>query len=200
MSNRRIKEKGGIVGTVTVRSHRAGTIDKWKELMRAGKTEQAKRLLLRGTVATRQRNLVVYSLGYGYDILVQFLLSGYTGSFAFPLGIQWGEIGTGLTAPAISDIALTTPTNRAPVSYGADSGFNEAQLQFFFPDSVLANGTYYEFGTFVSGSSTIGTGNMFNHAMFSTPYSKSTGTDTTVEVDFSFAVQNAAQFDSGLFT
>lgn len=199
-SRTRVKEHIGIRGTVTVRSHPAGTIDKWKALMRAGKTEEAKQLLLRGKVATKQRNLVVYSLNYGYDILVQFLLSGYTGSFAFPLGIQWGEIGTGQTAPATNDTALTTPTNRMPISYGADSGFNEAQLQFFFPDSVLANGTYYEFGTFVGGTSTIGTGNMFNHALFSTPYSKSSGTDTTVEVSFSFATQNAAEFDSGVFT
>lgn len=196
MKHRPIKEQGGIRGIVTVRSHPAGTIDTWRKLMREDKVEEAKDLLLRGTVATKQKNLVVYSFNYGYDILVQFLLSGYTGSFAFPLGIQWGEIGTGTTAPANTDTALTTPTARMPISYGADGGFNEAQLQFFFPDGVLANGTYTEFGTFVGGSVTIGTGNMFNHALFGTPYSKSSGTDTTVEVDFSFAIQNA--FELGI--
>jgi hypothetical protein len=86
-----------------------------------------------------------------------------------------------------TDTALSTPTNRATVSYGVDSGFNEAQVQFFFPDSVLANETYYEFGSFIGGSSTIGSGNLFNHALFASPYSKSAGTDTTVEIDFSFA-------------
>ena len=25
-------------------------------------------------------------------------------------------------------------------------------LQFFFPDAILANGTYYEFGTFIGGT------------------------------------------------
>jgi hypothetical protein len=96
-------------------------------------------------------------------------------------------LGTGNTTPANTDTALTTPTNRAPVSYAADSQYNEAQLQFFFPDGALANTTYYEFGSFVGGSSTIGTGNLFNHALFSTPYSKSAETDSTVEIDFSFA-------------
>src|ERR1039458_604052 len=108
MKEHRIKEKGGITGTVTVRSHPAGTIDRWKALMAEGKTEEAKRLLLRGKVAARNHNLVVYSLGYGYDILVQFLLSGYTGSFAFPLGISWGEIGTGQTQPTAGDTPPTT--------------------------------------------------------------------------------------------
>ena len=281
--------------------------------MKSGKEEEARQLIKSGNVATRQRNLVVYALNYGYDILVQFLISGYTGSFAFPLGVQWGEMGTNLapgaaptvatgssgvltgayqylvtftdaagettagpasatvnpssqevsltniptgvsgtitgrkvyrtkaggstfyllttigdnttttyadntpdsslpstqppttsTAGAINptnlDTALTTPTNRASVSYGADNAFNTAQLQFFFPDVVLANETYYEFGTFIGGSSTIGSGNMFNHALFTNPYSKSAGTDTTVEVDFGFAEQNAAEFDESVFT
>jgi hypothetical protein len=52
---------------------------------------------------------------------------------------------------------------------------------------VLANGTYYECGSFIGGSSTIGTGNMFNHALFSSPYSKSSGTDTTLEIDITIS-------------
>ena len=115
------------------------------------------------------------------------------------LGIAWGEIGTGTTSPINTDTALTTPTNRAPVSYAADVGFSEAQIQFFFPDGVLANGSYTEFGTFIGGSSTIGSGNMFNHALFSNAYSKSSGTDTTVEVDFDFG-QGSSGFDDGGFT
>lgn len=272
MPHIKIREQGGIRGIVTVRAHPAGTIDKWHELMAAGKKEEAQRLLKRGRIATRRHNLVVYSLGCGYDALVQFLISGYTGSFSLnnsttltgttdgttavitglsstsglaagmnisgagippystvisinsgtsitisqnttsagtaplyfvqhnQLGISWGEIGTGQTTPTNMDTALTTPTNRTTVSYAADSGFNEAVLQFFFPDSALANGTYYEFGTFIGGSATIGTGNMFNHALFTNPYSKSSGVDTTVELDASFATQSAAEFDEGVFT
>jgi hypothetical protein len=182
----RINEKNGIRGTVIVRSHPAGTVHLYETLVKLKRLELARELLEDGKIEVVQKNLVVYTLNYGYDILVQFLISAYTGSFAFPLGIAWGEIGTGATAPANTDIALTTPTNRASISYAADLGFNEAQVQFFFPDATLANETYYEFGTFVGGTSSIGSGNMFNHALFGSPYSKSSGTDTTVEVDFDF--------------
>lgn len=193
------KEKGGIRGTVIVRSHPAGTIAKYHALVKKGRLEEAQALIKGGKIRVKRKNIIVWSLNYGFDILVQFLISAYTGSFAFAatLGIAWGEIGTGSTAPANTDTALTTPTNRAPVSYAADIGFSEAQVQFFFPDNVLANGTYYEFGTFIGGSASLGTGNMFNHALFTSPYSKSSGTDTTVEVDFDFG---PGGFDEGEFT
>lgn len=294
------QERGPTTGIVTVRSHPAGTIDRYFALKQEGRIDEAQALIKSGTIEVVQKNMVVWALNYGFDMIVQWLISAYTGSFAFPLGVTWGEIGTGIapdTAPAVAtgaagvltgayqylvtfttasgettagppsstvnpssqqvsltviptgisgtvtgrnvyrtkangstffllttisdnttttytdntadgslpstnpptsstagsiapvntDITLTTPTNRAPVSYAADSGFTEAQIQFFYPDNILANITYYEFGSFVSGSSTIGSGNMFNHALFATPYSKSAGTDTTVEVDFTFA-------------
>jgi hypothetical protein len=192
---RKIKEKGGIQGTVIVRSHPAGTIKRYHELKKTD-LPAAQRLLKEGRVYVVQKNMIVWSASCGYDILVQFLLSAYTGSFAFPLGISWGEIGTGLTAPANTDLALTTPTARATVSYAADSAFSIAQLQFFFPDVTLPNQTYTEFGTFIGGTSSIGTGNMFNHALFINPYSKSSGTDTTVEVDFAFGADSGFD-DSG---
>jgi hypothetical protein len=257
-----VSEKGRLSGTVIVRSHPAGTIDRYFELKKDGtkaKLDEAQALIAAGEVKVRQKNMIVWSLDCGFDILVQFLISAYNGTFdvnngttvtgttdgttavitgmasttgltagmlvsgaGIPaystvlsvnssssvtisqattaagtvplyfatvqqLGIAWGEIGTGSTTPANTDTALTTPTNRATVSYAADNGFDEAQLQFFFPDAVLANETYYEAGSFVGGSSTIGSGNMFNHALFTTPYSKSAGTDTTLEIDFSFA-------------
>jgi hypothetical protein len=176
-----------VSGKVVVRSHPAGTIDRYTELKSQGKIEEAQALISAGKVEVEQKNLIVDSSNYGKDILVQYLISAYTGSNPFPLGIAWGEIGTGSTTPTIGDTALTTPTNRATVAYAADLGFNEAQLQFFFPDAVLANGTYYECGSFIGGSSTIGTGNMFNHALFSSPYSKSSGTDTTLEIDITIS-------------
>ncbi len=180
------KEPAGIKGTVIVRAHPAGTIDAYNALVAEGRIDEGQRLIRAGSVEVMQKNLVVDSLNYGLDILVQYLLSAYNGAFAFPLGIAYGEIGTGTTAPASADTALQTPTNRISITYGADSGFNTAITQFFFPDSTLANTTYTEFGTFIGGSNTLGSGNMFNHALFSTPYSKSAGTDTTVEVDFQF--------------
>jgi hypothetical protein len=210
----KVQERKAPRGIVTIRTHKAGTLtlaqpladearffaqlisqpnvsaehrDHYK-VQRDDCVARMKAILKRGEIGEPivQKNMIMFSLNYGFDIIVQYLISDYNGSFAFPLGIAWGEIGTGQTSPSNLDIALTTPTNRATVSYAADSAFNEAQLQFFFPDSSLANQTYYEFGTFIGGNSGIGTGNIFNHALFTTPYSKSAGTDTTVEVDFQF--------------
>jgi hypothetical protein len=64
---------------------------------------------------------------------------------------------------------------------------------------VLVNQNYYEFGTFVSGSAALGSGQLFNHALFTSPYGKTAGTDTTVEVDFQFAAAGSG-FDAGGFT
>jgi hypothetical protein len=182
-----IKEGLKISGKVIVRSYPAGTLHLYQTLVEFGKKDLARELLADGKIEVEQHNLIVDSSNYGIDILVQYLISAYNGTFNFPLGIAWGEIGTGTTTPANSDTALTTPTNRAAVTYAFDSGFNTAALQFFFPDAALTNGTYYECGSFIGGTSTIGTGNMFNHALFASPYSKSSGVDTTLEIDIAFS-------------
>ena len=179
------KEALSISGKIIIRSYPAGTLHLYQSLVELGKIDLARELLADGKVEVEQKNLIVDSSNYGIDILVQYLISGYNGSFNFPLGIAWGEIGTGSTTPAAGDTGLTTPTNRAPVSYAADLAFQTAQLQFFFPDAVLANGTYYECGSFIGGTSSIGTGNLFNHALFSSGYTKSSGVDTTLEIDIS---------------
>jgi hypothetical protein len=176
-----MKEGLKVSGKITIRSHL------YQSLVDLGKVALARELLADGEVEVEQENLIVDSSNYGIDILVQYLISAFIGSFNFPLGIAWGEIGTGSTTPSAGDTGLTSPTNRAAVSYAADFGLNTAQLQFFFPDAVLANETYYECGSFIGGDATIGTGNMFNHALFATPYSKSSGSDTTLEIDISFA-------------
>jgi hypothetical protein len=176
-----------ITGKIIIRSYPAGTLHLYETLRDLGKLDQARALLADGKIEVEQNNLIVDSSNYGIDILVQYLISAYNGSTPFPLGIAWGEIGTGTTTPAAGDTALTTPTNRATVAYAADSGFNTAQLQFFFPDAFLANEDYYECGSFIGGTSTIGSGNMFNHALFLTPYSKSAGTDSTLEIDITLA-------------
>jgi hypothetical protein len=289
-----------VTGKVIVRSYPAGTLHCYQTLVEMGKLSLARQLLDDGKIEVEQKNLVVDSSNYGIDILVQYLISGFTGSLNFPLGVAWGEIGTGIApasaptcatgsagvltgayqylvtftngsgettagpasatvnpssqqvnltaiptgvsgtitgrniyrtkaggstffllhsiadnttttytdntadgslpstqppasstagsiSPAVGDTALTTPSNRGAIAYAADLGFNTAQLQFFFSDSVLANTDYYECGCFVGGNSTIGTGNLFNHALFTSPYSKSAGSDTTLEIDIALS-------------
>jgi hypothetical protein len=155
----KIAEANKIKGKITIRAYKAGTKELLQEIV--------------------QDNLIMQAANLGKDLIIQRLL----GTNTYSLNINYGAIGTGSTAPAVTDTQLATETNRTTVTYSQDSGFDEAILQFFFPDSVLTNQTYYEFGTFVDGTATANSGQLFNHALFGTPYAKTAGVDTTVEVD-----------------
>jgi hypothetical protein len=182
------KEGLGIIGIVTVRSYPAGAVDKMLDFHAAGMHAEAQKIFESGKVETRSKNTVVDSANCGIDILRQWFVSGLTSTFAYPLGPQWGEIGTGTTTPATTDTALTTPVARTAISYAVNNGAgSNVALQFYFTDATLTNQTYYEFGTFVGTSSTIGSGQMTNHVLFGTGYAKSAGNDTTCEVDFTIA-------------
>jgi hypothetical protein len=170
MKNINQREAIKITGTIRIYSHPAGT-----------KFDRATAKL-----EVTQKNLVMDSPNYGIDLLIQWL-SGMGPFASTVLPLSFIEIGTGNTTPAITDTALTTPTNRAAVGFQQDYGTTDAIVQAIFSDSQLANGTYYEMGTFCGGTTTIGTGQLFNHALFATPYVKAAGTDTTIEVDINFS-------------
>jgi len=155
----KISEEKQIKGKITIRAYKADTKELLQEIV--------------------QDNLIMQAAGLGKDLIIQRLLAINT----YTLNITHGAIGTGTTTPTISDTQLTAETNRTTVTYSQDSGFNEAILQFFFPDSMLTNQTYYEFGTFIDGTSSANSGQLFNHALFGTPYVKTASVDTTVEVD-----------------
>lgn len=174
-----INESAGMKGRITIREHPVGTVDRIMRMIGAGNRDEARAAIRAGCAAMVQDNLIMQSSSHGKDLIIQRLIGVNT----YSLNILWGEIGTGSAAPAITDTALTTPTARTATALAADSGNNTAQLQFFFPDSSLAAATYYEFGTFVDGVNSLGSGQLFNHALFSSPYVKSSGTDITVEVD-----------------
>jgi hypothetical protein len=190
MENVAEKETMGIVGIVTVRSYPAGTVDRMRELHAAGRHDEAQKIFYGGKLESRSKNTVVDSANCGIDILRQWFVSGLVSSFAYPLGPQWGEIGTGSTTPTTSDVALTTPVARASISNAVNNGAgSDAVLQFYFTDASLANGTYHEFGTFVGGptDTSLGSGQMVNHVLFGSAYTKSSGNDTTCEVDITIA-------------
>ena len=153
-------DKTGIKGRVRIIQKRAGT----DEIV---------------AVSPWQDNLVMRGVDTGLDVILDRL----AGTLTYSLDLTYADIGTGNTAPAITDTALQTPTDRALRAYSSVSGAS-VTLQSFFTDAVLANGTYYEFGTFMDGSATVSTGKIFNRILFSTPYVKTTGIDTTVEVQF----------------
>ena len=131
-------------------------------------------------------NTIMDSPNYGMDLLIQWL-SGIGTYASTVLPLSYIEIGTGSTTPTITDTALTTPTNRAAVGFQQDYGTTDAIVQAIFSDSQLTNGTYDEMGTFCGGTSTIGTGQLFNHALFGSAYTKAPGTDTTIETDINFS-------------
>ena len=97
--------------------------------------------------------------------------------------ILWIELGTGTTPPTVNDTGLTAPAVRAGVSFQEDFGATDAIVQAFISDANLPNGSYSEMGSFIDGTSMIGTGQIFNHAVSSPAYSKVSGQDTTIELD-----------------
>jgi hypothetical protein len=133
--------------------------------------------------AVECHNLIMGSSGFGYDIIIQRLVGVNT----YSLNILYAELGTGTTPPTLADTGLTTPTNRIAVGFQQDYGSTDAVLQFFISDSQLANGTYPEFGSFIDGTATIGSGQIFNHALLSPSYVKTAGTDTTIQLDVSIS-------------
>lgn len=160
MKQETLKENNCIIGKITIRKFRAGTGELVAELT--------------------FRNLVVTGTGgYGRNIIARRLGSDNT----YSLNVTHGEIGTGTNAPANGDTALQTPSTRVATTLATITN-NIVNLQFFFSDATLPNGTYREFGTFIDGTSTLGSGRLFNRALFSTAYAKASGEDTTVEVEF----------------
>ncbi len=150
------------MGRVRVITYKAGT----KEILR---------------ITPWSKNLVVNSSNRGKNLIAQRLASQNT----YTLNINYGEIGTGTNAPAIGDTGLQTAVARALMSSATiGGGLNVILLRFFFSDTVLANGTYREFGTFIDGTATLGSGQLFNRALFTTAYVKAAGEDSTFEVEF----------------
>ena len=131
---------------------------------------------LKGLIERRKR--IMLGTNTGKDLILDRLIGDNT----YSLNILYAEIGSGTNTPADSDTALQTPASRVAKNTGVVSG-NVATFQFFFADGVLANGSYNEFGTFVDGSATIGTGQIFNRALFGSTYVKASGEDTTVQLD-----------------
>jgi hypothetical protein len=131
-------------------------------------------------IAADMKNLVMDSPGYGLDLIIQRL----TGNNTYSLNVLWIELGTGSTTPTVNDTALTTPSLRLPVSFQEDYGATDAIVQAYVADANLPNGTYNEVGSFVDGTSSIGSGQIFNHALISPAYAKVSGQDTTIEIDF----------------
>ncbi len=113
----------------------------------------------------------------------QLILNRLGGDNTYSMNILYADIGTDATTPDVSDTTLGAAVARASLPVIAVSA-NLLSFQFFWPDGSLANGSYYEIGTFIDGTSSIDTGQIFNHALFSSAYVKGSLEDTTVQIDF----------------
>lgn len=123
-------------------------------------------------------NLVMLGTDTGKELILDRLNAINT----YSLNITHAELGSGTTPPTNGDVALQTPLARSPKVTGVVN-VNILTLQFFFADVDLPNGTYNEFGAFIDGSGTIGSGRIFDRSIFGVPYVKSSSEDTTVQLD-----------------
>ncbi len=125
---------------------------------------------------TRSHNLIVTA---GKTLVAQFLAeeSGYD------IGLTYLAIGTGVTAPALTDAGLTTETARKAIATPVYRVANRLQFKAYFP-SADCNVFVKEIGLF--GHSTAGagagTGVLFNHALLSKDNSGGSPVDLTFYV------------------
>src|SRR5690606_26003657 len=77
--------------------------------------------------------------------------------------LNYGALGDDATTPDNSDTTLTNEVFRKVVA-SASSTDNIAFVDFFYSQADT-NGTYEEFGTFIDGTGSADTGQLFTHAL-----------------------------------
>jgi hypothetical protein len=129
-----------------------------------------------------QDNLIMLGTNTGRDLILDKL----NGDNTYTSNITYLDIGTSSTAPAVSDTNLVAGVARTDKASGVVSG-NMVTFGFFFASANLANGTYREVATFVDGTSSLGTGQIFSRALFASNYVKGTNEDTTINWQYTLA-------------
>lgn len=203
----KVSEQKPMKGIISYQTYKAGTLKKIMPLVERYKMLQEPELYGLGKITDSQKahmetmleqinsfleqnrisepvvteNLIMVDTNKGKALIAQWLI----GVTTYPVGINWGAIGTSNTAPTVTDSQLGAEVARSSPLFTQITGSNTAVLQFFFPDSSLTNTTYYEFGSFVSGTNTANSGQIFNRALLSSPFNKVSGVDTTVQLTVS---------------
>ncbi len=147
------------------RGHRA----RYLELL-----EQLKKFMTQEMVVD---NIVVT---VGRSVLAQRLAATttYTGT------INYGALGSSATAVANGDTQLGTEVFRK-LSPSASFTTNVAFIDFFY-SKADTNGTYQEFGTFIDGSGSANSGQMFTHALTG-GWTKTSSESMTVSCQYTFS-------------
>lgn len=99
----------------------------------------------------------------------------YTGA------VNWGALGT--SATAISDAQTTLVAEAKRKGIATRSRTNDSVSFRFFFSKADTSGTFQEFGTFIDGTSTVDTGQMFNRVLTG-GWTKSSSESLTVTVQF----------------
>ena len=120
-------------------------------------------------------NKIVANAGRGIYLFLDRLAAINT----YSANITHADIGDDNTAVLASDTALGNGLVRAQIGAVSRSGLT-VEFRFFYADVLTPDDTYEEFGMFVDGSASLGTGQLFNHLVFGTPLVKATGEDHTV--------------------
>lgn len=123
-------------------------------------------------------NMIMFSSNRGRRMILDRLAGTQTSSGI----INYVAIGTSTTAVALTDTQLGAETTRTTVTTATISG-NILTIKGFFADANLANGSYYEAGSFTDAVSSANSGYIFNHALFGSVHTKTTGKDTTIQID-----------------
>jgi hypothetical protein len=107
------------------------------------------------------------------------------GSPAYTGTINYGALGTGVTAIADANTQLATEVARVLVATATQTN-DQAAIDFYFSKSST-NGTYQEFGTFIDGTGSANSGLLFNRALTG-GWTKSSLEAMTVSVQLTFSV------------
>jgi hypothetical protein len=122
------------------------------------------------------KNKVVLNADRGADLILDRL----NGTNTYSLNITHLDIGTSATAVSSADTGLIAGVARTAKATGTIAS-NVLTLRFFFASGDLANGTYREVGTFVDGTATLASGQLFSRALFGSAYTKGTNENSTFE-------------------
>jgi hypothetical protein len=123
-------------------------------------------------------NLVMAGANNGLGVITKRMI----GDFANDIEITTAEIGSGTTAPALSDTNLETPVVTGILRANQSSTPSVVTLEFFIASDGLSNGNYAEFGLRAGTQ-------LFTRALIDPIYTKSANEDTSIEYSISLTNQ-----------
>ena len=124
-------------------------------------------------------NLVVLA---GRAVIAQRL--GNTNTYS--LNITHGALGTSTTSPTASDTTLGAEVNRVETASNdvSDASNGIVVVSFFWSKASFTDSNVNEFGTFIDGSASVDTGELFSHVLFSTTIDKTAQKTITVDATY----------------